>query len=1082
VAGKNKKSGKFKEFTNLHAPNLSDAEQRQEYVSALEERNWQEQCFLIDNIERLTARRRIIEQTKKEPGKKSKKVALHSWDSAENADFREYKNMILLKGSPDVMSNLFSKGNADAIYKTKPHVMSYVVPTVQFFKVHHNHVLADFGPEFKTGRNYKESRQLTVPMPLPINTHASAIDKILEEGGVYDDMGLKNFSFNFDGKDMVQKEIFKANASFYFTGVNSLVKQRTYPLNGTHFPWRWMDIVQPGGSLIREADLSKNVEKGEKAHLEDFRPAFCEIKAIVGWAKNLSKIQEEENLVDKDDLDAYSSLVNSQAEFYLSLVHHTFTFHEDGTLELEVNWVGRLNSQWRSKESDLFYNDVNDYIDAKAIRDLEKQIGKLEQYADDLKKRRERSKPGKGHPHKGQYNPYAASGKKVVSDTPPVANNTPGFGSENKDLNLQSAAAIAYESQGESRVSTRIHNARTLLHTSKAPRSLKDAYEKKHILQKAKMKLRYRHHKRLITAIHDGFFSKGDDAQTTTPARGVNVIEVDERLVGIYQQKTTGQDYQLSNDFQNKMVRMAGTAETAYKLNKKGEPALVDGAKEYEDTKDQEQLDDIRNRALERRAYPGGNPLSPENMKIRRDGGLDAGWNSWAPKCIQNPFKTTEEINDKMIQNLDPESKSPTKGLAIDALVSGKGRKNFRKEIQEQIVKVSEINCGDVPHGRHQIMFVFLGDILESALQILKGNPFAEDAEDGGQAKSKEPKLLLGPIRFHDPYSTTMAETENDFPTIEVNLADVPVSMRYFSQWWTKNITSKEVDILTFDRFVKMLLEDLVMVAVGRNCYAGSAMPISRISMKDFTIEQPLSEITGMDTEGGTQFGPRGRTDVLDLDDELRKSREGESSSLTRYLASPASAIEGAKKSSSPEKPWHTYRLIYALSYMPRALTANPDTDRGRGLHHFYIGADRGLVKNISFSKLDNPSIHAYKIASSGVRDMREHYKVTITMFGNVYFEPGQLIYVNPTMMGLGNPKQSETIARSLGLGGYHRIISVNNSIDEGDFDTQIVALWESHGLEKEEGEYNMPTEIIGALPSSPGDGVESLLGDETYI
>ena len=1073
MASKNTQSGKF---TNLKSGAKSDVDStdRLEYVAALEERNWQEQCFLIDNIERLTARRRI-------QGSGTKKDPLRSWDSAQIPDknsnfrFREYKNMILLKGSPDVMSNLFSKGNADAIYKTKPHIMSYVVPTVQFFKVHHNHQASDFGPEFKFGSDYKESRQLVVPMPLPINTQASAIEKILEEGGVYDDMGLKNFSFNFDGKDMVQKEIFKANASFYFTGVNSLVKQRTYPINGIQFPWRWMDIIQPGGNLMREDSVDKDRPKKERS-LEDFQPSFCEIKAIVGWAKNLSAIQETENLADKDDLDAYLSLVNSQAEFYLSLVAHTFTFHDDGTLELEVNWVGRLNSQWRSKESDLFYNDISDCEQVGALKELEKQIAKLEEYGKGIQKKQERSNPKKAHPKKGEYSPHTPSGKKVLESAPPAQS-------------LETAAAIVVDweqnpKKGE--IPTGVFEARALLHNSKTPRSLKDAYEKKFIVRKAKTKLRYKHYKRLLSAINDGIF---EDAGASGP-RGINVIEIDERLVGVY-----SGNYQLSNEYQNKLTRPAGGASTSYKLNKKGEPKLGNGAKDYEDEASQKQLDDIRNRALERRTYAGGDPRSKKNRDERTNKGLDSGA-SWQPSCVANPLQSNLGINDKMAHyspaQIKKKKKNPDyemnavglQGLAIEALLTNKGKGEFKKEVQEQIVKVSEMQCGDVPSGRHQIMFVFLGDILESALQILKGNPFGEDAVEGGVAKNKEPKLLMGPIRFHDPYATTMSENENDFPTIEVNLADVPISLRYFSQWWTKKITSREIDVLTFDRFVKMLLEDLVMVAVGRNCYAGSPRPISRIAMKDFTIDQPISKITGMDIEGGTDLGPNGeRTDVLDLDNELRKSSEGESSALTRYLASPASAIEGAKKTSSPNKPWHTYRLIYAISYMPGALTADLDTDRSRGLHHIYIGADRGLVKNISFSKLDNPSIHAYKIASSGVKDMREQYKVSISMFGNIYFEPGQLIYVNPTMMGLGNPKQSETIARTLGLGGYHNIISVNNSIDEGDFETTITAYWVSHGIDKQAGGYNIPTEIIGDIPKSdPADDAKSLLGDETYI
>jgi len=172
-------------------------------------------------------------------------------------------------------------------------------------------------------------------------------------------------------------------------------------------------------------------------------------------------------------------------------------------------------------------------------------------------------------------------------------------------------------------------------------------------------------------------------------------------------------------------------------------------------------------------------------------------------------------------------------------------------------------------------------------------------------------------------------------------------------------------------------------------------------------------------------------------------------------------------------KKWYQYLLVYASNYIPRNLQGNLTEDKKKNIHHFFIGADTGLVKTISFAKMDSPSIHAYKLATDGTKSMREIYQAKIRMFGNTYFEPGQLIYINPTLVGLGNPKKSKSNARALGLGGYHRIIKVNSELSTGGFNTVLDAYWESFGAEEEDGTHKTAEELID-MPDAPIPGSAS--------
>ena len=68
-------------------------------------------------------------------------------------------------------------------------------------------------------------------------------------------------------------------------------------------------------------------------------------------------------------------------------------------------------------------------------------------------------------------------------------------------------------------------------------------------------------------------------------------------------------------------------------------------------------------------------------------------------------------------------------------------------------------------------------------------------------------------------------------------------------------------------------------------------------------------------------------------------------------------------------------------------------------------------------------------------------------------FIPGQYVYFDPVALGIGktyaNKKGTKSLANLMGLGGYHIVTEVGNSIAPGKFETSIKALWETGGTEK---------------------------------
>ena len=72
-------------------------------------------------------------------------------------------------------------------------------------------------------------------------------------------------------------------------------------------------------------------------------------------------------------------------------------------------------------------------------------------------------------------------------------------------------------------------------------------------------------------------------------------------------------------------------------------------------------------------------------------------------------------------------------------------------------------------------------------------------------------------------------------------------------------------------------------------------------------------------------------------------------------------------------------------------------------------------------------------------------------MFGNNLFYPGQQLFINPRGLGadlLGDPTKrgKDQYANLMGLGGYHVIKTVSNTIDSNGFSTSLDAIFTTSG------------------------------------
>ena len=156
----------------------------------------------------------------------------------------------------------------------------------------------------------------------------------------------------------------------------------------------------------------------------------------------------------------------------------------------------------------------------------------------------------------------------------------------------------------------------------------------------------------------------------------------------------------------------------------------------------------------------------------------------------------------------------------------------------------------------------------------------------------------------------------------------------------------------------------------------------------------------------------------------------------------------------SQEDCAHTL-VISSTSFSPKLLKITPDyqtkktADHAAGIYHLQVGSAKGIVKNISFAKTDQAYLREQRMTTTddnfGI--LSNVFDVSIDLYGNTLFYPGQRVFISlgERFSSLGKP-WSESFANIMGLGGYHIITSVSNTISEGKFETKIEARFETSG------------------------------------
>ena len=325
------------------------------------------------------------------------------------------------------------------------------------------------------------------------------------------------------------------------------------------------------------------------------------------------------------------------------------------------------------------------------------------------------------------------------------------------------------------------------------------------------------------------------------------------------------------------------------------------------------------------------------------------------------------------------------------------------------------------PKIAQRINFFFLGDLFESALDIVINRPesypdnctvsVAGKQNPDSKKMKGETRIMLGTIGITNPQTGKL---------MTKNIADLPIAVSSFLKWWEINVIKQKKSALplrTFLAGMTSLVGGVLRTQPAPD--ADSRAPSSRIKLT--TLEIPKGGI--LDNIWNKHEKRIKIEDLVQLREQRMSNTDGQKSRTVSFLYLYTNNLPQPKKNSQEQ------------------LKANLTN----GIPHLYVGNRDGIVKNIAFKRTPIQGHRESSILRSvqGGRQFQsvllssDKYDADIEMFGNPFYKPGMQIYVDPRSLGLGYSVGTKW-ATDLGLGGLYTVIAVKNDIGPGNYTTRL--------------------------------------------
>ena len=359
--------------------------------------------------------------------------------------------------------------------------------------------------------------------------------------------------------------------------------------------------------------------------------------------------------------------------------------------------------------------------------------------------------------------------------------------------------------------------------------------------------------------------------------------------------------------------------------------------------------------------------------------------------------------------------------------------------------------------GQDYIPFFYIGDLVDVILENIgarlnhiiarvgkiypEGKRFegldAHAATFNQLAKEHRARLMRYQQEFHKLRivlgSTVMKDIDGN--RSNVNIGDIAIPMRFFNDWLAKNLAGRQKSFYPFMPFLNKLLNKLARDFLSNGeCF-------------DFSIQQHAKVnqcvVTGYDVESSgmdplTYAMKQKGKPFLNIDDYTNTTNP-------KLPLLNVSGIEKQPSTNMSLRDEYNYVIYFMGDMLPGAdLVGNKTIDEKRGVFHYSVGRDKGIVKTIDLTRTEMKYLQAVRFEQegyNGLQQLREVYAAKISCYANVHAYPGTYIYIDPAGWGADDLGDGLNMTQ-LGLGGYYMIIHSHNSFGPGKADTEIEATW----------------------------------------
>lgn len=287
----------------------------------------------------------------------------------------------------------------------------------------------------------------------------------------------------------------------------------------------------------------------------------------------------------------------------------------------------------------------------------------------------------------------------------------------------------------------------------------------------------------------------------------------------------------------------------------------------------------------------------------------------------------------------------------------------------------------------------------------------------------KKFRLLLGPLEIVDHANDS---------SVYINFSDVPISVKYMDEWLTSKLLKKDRAFYPLTQFLKDLFNDLIRQFMNNDsCYP-------------FSIKQKVRLFQSV----VTSYPDRKTPDEIS---HVAKNLPGHRLNLfnKKKVTQPVLNISGKAEFNRPNPGGEmNYFVFYGGRTQPMNLmNGKRSQDERRGIFHYVLGKDRGIVKNIQLNKTSAPGLKEVRFEQEGydgLRQLREIYDVEIDSYANVRAFPGNYVFVDPKGFdpSLTAYSKEEFDLTDLGVGGYYMIIRAEHDFAPGVANTKLTAVW----------------------------------------